>query len=345
MKISEILHPRAGSSMQSAPAANSATGRVGVETARFAVGDLIKAKVLAVEGDGRVTLDVNGVTLSARSAVPLTVGRELWLEIGSGGSLPLLALAAKKGAVQDLLKLLLSPGLAPAAGGENAKGAPALPTASVAQLVGLRVPAGVLAAPVGENAAPERVKLLVSLLSRQLSPEEDQGGLLAALAGRTTRAEPPSTATDLFVRILTAHQEVNSQPPQPGNQNFFLFPCFFTGSEGWGEWLFSQEKADAQGSLSYSVSFFLEMSALGPLSIHVSVRDAAISGELCPGSEKACRFISERLPELNGALADLGYRPVALSCRLQAKALVAQLAEKLEQKASLERFSLVDLNV
>ncbi len=338
MKISEIPHSRPGSSAPSAVATSSATGQVGADTTRFAVGDLIKARVVAVASDGRVTLDVNGATLAARSAVPLTVGSELWLEIGAGGSLPLLALAAKKGAVQDLLKLLLSPGLAPGTGGEKAQGAPAHP-------VGLRAPAGSFAAPVGENAASERVKLLVSLLSRQKLPKEEQDALLAAFSGRATRADLPSTATDLLVRILTAHQEVNSQPPQPGHQNFFLFPCFFTGSEGWGEWLFSPEKADDQGNPAYSVSFFLEMSALGPLAIHVSVRGAAISGELCPGSEKAQRFISERLPELSGALADLGYRPVALSCRRQAKALVAQLAEKLEQKASLERFSLVDLNV
>ena len=68
------------------------------------VGSLLKGRVGGFSPDGRVLLELGGRQVAARSAVPLSPGREFWFEVRRGGNEPWLTLADKKGGVQHFLQ-------------------------------------------------------------------------------------------------------------------------------------------------------------------------------------------------------------------------------------------------
>lgn len=75
----------------------------------FALGDMLKARVLSVQADGTAILETNGRTLTAKSFVSLVPGEEMWLEVKEEGVSPLLSLAGKKGAAHDFIKAFFLP--------------------------------------------------------------------------------------------------------------------------------------------------------------------------------------------------------------------------------------------
>lgn len=345
MKITDTSpHPLSGKTSQIA--AKSDTIKNLDALPQFNQGDLIKAKVMGLGGDGKVILDVNGKTITAQSLIELKVGSELWLEIGKGGSLPVLALAGKKGAVQDFLKILLSGSLA-SAGTTGGKAPASLPSPLIQETPqGGTTQAALAAALIAGEPDADIMRTLIALLSGRPTTKKEFSDPAAGLTRQKTTEEIGSHPADKLTRLMTAHQEVNSQPPQGSNQNFYLFPCFFAGNTGWGEWLLALERDAAQKDKdSFSLSFFLDMSGIGPLAIHAAVADTAISGEFCLQSEKALQHIAANVPELRRILESRGYQPVAFSCRLDSNNIVSQLKDKLEQKASLHRFSLIDISV
>jgi len=466
----------------------------GTDNLPFAPGQLIKGTVAGFTLDGKVLLDVGGQTVTARTLVPLTLGSELWLETGKGDSSPLLTLAAKKGAVQDFLKLFISGTPLPSS---NTKGLSDLLSALLPELasqatVGGQVTTGsLIAATSGSESFPEAIKILTLLLGGSSGSQQEITRLLDSLNPKQAMLKPvlepgmkklvkilsgaqkeiaqlldplnpkqamlkqgPEAGMDKLLKILTgaqkeiaqmldllgqnkanlklglepgmdklvkiltgaqkeivqmldllgqnkanlklglepgvdklvkilagtqkeiamlfdsldqkaamlkpglepgaeklvkilaAHQQINSQPPQTTDQNFFLFPCFFAGNAGWGEWIFSMEKrADPAGGEHYSLSFFLEMSRLGPLALQATIAGRTITGQFLLESEKARSHVEDNVQELAHILGKQGYHPVSFTCRVNRENIVSQFKEALEEKAAIRRFSLLDVSV
>lgn len=316
----------------------------------FAPGQLIKGTVVGFTGDGKVLLDVGGQTVTARTLVPLILGSELWLEAEQGGSSPLLTLAAKKGAVQDFLKLLVAGAPLPSASG---KGLADLLSALLPGLAGEATAGGqlsaasVIAATSGGESFPEAIKLLAMLLGGSAGPRKEISQLLDSFDQNESPQKPAlQPAAEKLVKILAAHQEINSQPPQTTDQNFLLFPCFFAGNAGWGEWIFSMGKeADPAGGEHYNLSFFLEMSRLGPLALQATIAGRTITGQFLLASDQARSHVEDNVQELVHILEKQGYHPVSFTCRLNKANIVSQLKEALEEKAAIKRFSLLDVSV
>ncbi|MCB2181693.1 MAG: flagellar hook-length control protein FliK [Desulfobulbaceae bacterium] len=315
----------------------------------FSPGELLKAVVNGFTEDGKVLLDIGGRLITAKSMTPLTLNSELWLEVAKGGDQPLLSLAGKKGAVQNFLKSFLahSQQLSP----QTSK--PALPSLLSTLLPpsaqGLpltdQVAAGsIIAAHVDQKPAPEMLKLVAMLLGGKTDIKNELFS-----TDIKTGTEKLLQGTDLhhaekLIKILSAHHEVNSQPPAPSNENFFLFPCFFASQSGWGEWIFSMEQ-DGGEEGNYTLAFFLEMSNLGPLTLRASISDRSFSGEFRLRTEKARAFLATQLPELEAILRKQHYSPVSLTCKISSENLVQQLKKTLEEKAAIKRFSLIDVSV
>lgn len=229
MKISEQSHlsiykiePRDG---QKVPISKSP------DNLPFAQGQLIKGTVAGFTGDGKVLLDVGGQTVTARTLVPLTLGSELWLETGESDSFPLLTLAAKKGAVQDFLKLLISTAPLPSSNAMSLSDlfSSLLPNLVPEATAGGQIIAGsVIAATSGGESFPEAIKILSLLLGGSPGPQMDISQLLDTIEQKETMLKPLlDPTTEKLVKILAAHQQINCQPPQTTDQNFLLFPCFF----------------------------------------------------------------------------------------------------------------------
>jgi hypothetical protein len=318
------------------------------EALRLPPGQLVKGTVVGLTGDGKILLEVGGQTVTARSLVPLTPGSELWLETGKGGEVPLLTLAAKKGAVQDLLRLLVAGTPVTAVG----KGVSDLASSLAAQPgPGLAAPGqtllgGILAATAGASPDPEALKVLALLLGGAAGhPKEFLDLLDTVAAGKSLKPQMPNAA-EKAAKILAVHHEVNSQPPAADQQNFFLFPCFFAGAAGWGEWLFSLEQDHAPGEKEqYGLSFFLEMSNLGAMSLQATVAGRKITGTFHLETEKARDHLAASVPDLVQILEKQGYAPVAFACGVRSENIFRQVKEALEEKAAIKRFSLLDVSV
>ncbi|HSR35618.1 MAG TPA: hypothetical protein VLL73_00435, partial [Desulfurivibrionaceae bacterium] len=63
-------------------------------------------RIAGLTPEGKVLLAIGETTVEASSSVALKVGAEFWFEVRQGGSEPWLALAEKKGAAQEVVRLL-----------------------------------------------------------------------------------------------------------------------------------------------------------------------------------------------------------------------------------------------
>lgn len=326
----------------------------------FVPGQLFKARILASAPDGKIKLNINGQTMTARADLALKPGTELWLEVRASGETVWFAPAEKKGAVLGLLRQLLADGPAlsrvvQALESLDEKSAALLPPE--ARDVLQQVPGQA----VGRNAEAESVVRLLSWLGagRQgaAGPSLFKGRLdeqlleLTTLLHRETGQAGLNSAalSDLkkLAALLTAQHHLNSHPPQPNHQVFLLFPCFFAGGQGWGEWMFSfeeQENRDGQAhGDSYSLSFFLEMSRMGGLHLQARVSGKAVQGIFSVTSEATRRHLESSLPELQEILEALGYAPVALSSLVSRKNTLQRLKQELAEKARLRSVNIVDI--
>lgn len=336
--------------MPSTAAENTGKALVAGGSSKFqlSAGQIFKAIVIDMGADGTVLLDVEGKTLTAKSLVPLDKHTELWLEVTKGGSQPQLTTAVTKGAIQDLLKFFIAGSSLPTSGAKLPQLLTSLATylSPEVTLDILPMLAGLAGATSSDKPTPEALKALVMLLAER---SESKNELIDLLSRSNQQQKPlPSELLPLekLAKSISIHQEINSQPPTPNNPNVFLFPCFFAGESGWGEWMFSKETMEKENEKEqYTIAFFLEMSRLGPLSLQVALKDKTLQGTFTLQNEKARDYISTQVPELVHILEKQGYRPVSFSCRTSLDTPLHQFKETLEKKAGIRRFSLLDVRV
>jgi hypothetical protein len=141
---------------------------------------------------------------------------------------------------------------------------------------------------------------------------------------------------------------LNNQPARQDQQNFLIFPCFFSGASGWGEWLLSFDKEQEDGGDSgsrYGLSFFLELSNLGELHLRIHIRHNALQGVFSVPDEDAVRHVSENLQELSKILKNIGFHPVNLSCQVAHAAHIQSLKAQLAELADRGSLALVDVTI
>ncbi len=315
---------------------------------QLTAGQLIKATVINMGADGTVLLDVAGKELTAKSLVPLAKNTELWLEVTKEGSQPQLTTAVTKGAVQDLLKFFIAGSSLPTSGTKLSHLLTSLASHLSPETPPDTLPmlASLAGATNSDKAAPEALKALVMLLAERTGTQNDLSELLSQTTQKKKPLPPELLPLEKLSKSITTHQEINSQPQAQSNPNLFLFPCFFAGESGWGEWLFSRENMDEEeGKEQYTIAFFLEMSRLGPLTLQATLTDKMLQGSFTLQTEKARNHVDKQIPELIHILEKQGYHPVSFSCRTSTDSTVQKLKEALEEKVGIKRFSLLDISV
>lgn len=329
-------------------------------------GRLIKGTVLSVNADGQTVILADGKTLSAQSLVPLEVGQKLWFEVLREGEPPLLGLAGKNGAVVDLMRLLFS--FAPA-GEVSPEGNIANKLAAALQSANPKLASEVehflkLYSEGAIDAESDPVKVLkISLALGFFAKRQHLSGdnklsqhqlvdFLSSLSqqgkGSVVEMAEGNKGLAHLLKLFDSFAQLNSQPVAQDQHNFFLFPCFFSGESGWGEWLFRFAKEGKSGDESggkYGLSFFLEMSNLGELHFQVYLRGNSLQGVFSVLDEGGSRHLLENLDELSLTLKDLGFHPVNLSCQLAQAKNMHRLKEELTELAGKELFALVDVTI
>lgn len=71
-------------------------------------GQLLQGEVVGEDANGQLLLKLAGEIIAARTAVKLEAGQQFWFEVKEAGDSPLLDLASRKGAVQELLKDIMA---------------------------------------------------------------------------------------------------------------------------------------------------------------------------------------------------------------------------------------------
>ncbi len=337
MKISDThIPPHLAGKTASADGHKAATP-TDTASIELSPGQLVKGVVTGITEDGKILLNIAGQSLKAISMVPLEPGRELWLEVGRGGNPPTVFLAGKKGAVQEFFRLFLANSQFFQQGKATllSEVSSFLADNSDNALLGKTLLTAILSATQDGQASPQSVRILTALL----------GANSMTAQGKETDILKSAPFIDAVRQSISSHQEINQQPLLQDTENFFLFPCFFSGQSGWGEWLFSMEKQNKAAAEHYRLSFFLEMTHLGPVTLMASIQDKAIHGEFTLQTEKARQHLSVCLDELVTTLKTQGYTTVMFSCLLGKKELIQHFKETLEKKTGTEHFALVDIRI
>ena len=305
-------------------------------------GQLIKGKILSITTDGTTNIAIYNKTITAKSLIPLTPGQDIWLQVLTTGDLPLLGTAAKKGAAIDLMIQLL---------GLSRPGASSSTTADLSLLTAKNLS--------DDSSLTSQTKQFLSRFQETLQGSQaDIGKLLRAFSlmgmlenGQNNRDSLVSTTVNkelqTLIKIFEGHSQLNSQLTPQDQQNFLLFPCFFAGNCGWGEWMLNMEN-DAQNqedAQRYGLTFFLEMSNLGEVYIKIQTIKDAIQGVFSVATKESLAFLKSNIPELNDILLKLGYNSVTLSTQLSTSSNIQRLKESLSQQTANPSFALLDRTI
>lgn len=351
MKISDLVAIK-GAPVGPAPEPGAAgAGREPQAALQFMPGQLLLARVVAMADGGRALLNLLGQTVTAESSVPLQAGDEVWLEVKQGGEQPWFVVADKKGAAYEVLRSMLTdaPALGRALRGlQELAGLPQAATVPAGKLAALL--AGMAAMASDGRPAPEAVVHLLAWLQGfgsspgkgQPSQRLDQqlADALAAVRQDDVSLAVGPKAADLqrLAAFLEQLSLLNAKPASQDQSAFFMFPCFFSGAAGWGEWLVSldQEGRGAAGQPpTMALEFFLEMSSLGDVHLRFTMAGQGVQGEIELTDEKIRAHVESMLPELMAALEHLGRTPLTIRCRTTPRVLLQHLKEAMVDKARL----------
>ncbi len=304
-------------------------------------GRLLKGRVVSADGAGLLTVSTELGPFTAASATPLAVGREFWFQVVQAGATPLLAEAGKANAVMNLLRVLL-----PSMAGDLAGLGGVSPDGAGLPADADTTPLSRFLAANGLDATPDPLKLLKTVAHfspprpGDRPPAEGMG-----LPSVSADSDAAPTASQKLTRLLDAHTVVNQQLPPSGRADYYIYPLFFADGASRGEWLFSFEQEGNetdQGGASSSLSFYLAMTKLGDIHLHLTVRPKGLSGTFTLTTPEAADHLRHHLPQLVDALEPIG-GPVVITCRTAQFDSLRALKEELTAKAGVERFALVDV--
>jgi hypothetical protein len=151
-----------------------------------------------------------------------------------------------------------------------------------------------------------------------------------------------------LLRLFETIGQLNRPVGGQEQQDYLLFPCFFAGDSGWGEWLFSfsqENDGSAAQNDRYGLSFFLEMSHLGEIHLQLFSIGDALRGVFSAADQKVVDYLERAVPELTSKLANLDYQPIELLCQVEKSTNLQKLKEVLGKRTEQESFALLDVTI
>lgn len=297
--------------------------------AKLTPGQVVSGRVISQTPDGVVMVQTDSGIFSARTLAPLTMGQVSFEVLPDGQSLT--PVSTDKG-VSSLLRLIL----------------PLLTKADNPLTTAVNLPESV-SYTIGSTPEP------LKLTAQMAAINQGKAGLAEFINTSSPLKAAPSDIL-LLSRVLEAHGRINSglaeesspahrpgsknialpgQPLNPTPNNFLLFPVFFQGDNGWGEWLFSFEGQNSNGQDKeggYGISFYLTMSRLGDVHLDLRSQGQALRGVFSLSNEGAADFLRARLQELQEVLSPL-FQRTNLQCVSRETNLMRHLKDDLLNKS------------
>lgn len=157
-----------------------------------------------------------------------------------------------------------------------------------------------------QPALPPSLRTLLPALMRELGPHLarltlDQPEQAAALKQFLAAAE---NLTEAF----SANQRLNAELLPKEALLFLGLPLMFGDQLSQGELLLGLPQPEDEGGRGgeTNIVFFLELTALGPLTIEARISDGRLQGRFVAADAQKAAFLDEVLPELAQRLEDLG---------------------------------------
>ncbi len=298
-------------------------------SAKLTPGQVISGRVISQTPDGVVMVQTDSGIFSARTLTPLTMGQISFEVLPDGQNLT--PVSTDKG-VSSLLRLIL----------------PLLTKADNPLTAAVNLPES-----VGYTIGPKPEPL--KLTAQMAATNQGKAGLSEFINTSSPLKDIPPDIL-LLSRILEAHGRINSgqaeesspahrpgsknialsgQPQNPAPNNFLLFPVFFQGDNGWGEWLFSFEGQNSNGQDKeggYGLSFYLTMSRLGDVHLDLRSEGQSLRGVFSLSNEGAADFLRAHLQELQEVLTPL-FQRTNLQCVSRETNLMRHLKDDLINKS------------
>ncbi len=336
------------SSPSSGPSARTAKPMAG-----FSAGQQLSGRVLSLESDSRVVLDINGRPVTAYSAVQLQVGEKVEFVVSRGGDTPWLALK-NEGPAQQLFRLLATDAVGRIAEKIDLLFTENLSAAQTPDSVRF-FPFATLLSSLQIAGQPTLDNLLLSLLSfapaksakltATLIPQEKE--LLQLLAHLQKYSPQPMADQGALRQLVSLQQAFLGFNQQAGNNLLLIAPLFFAGKSGWGEWLVRQEKEQAPnqtgGKASLRFDFFLQLSNLGEMQLSLQVRDQNLQGTFFLEDRAMVEHLSARLGKLQESLAGQGFEAPSFHCRIKEQNSQLRLKKIFEECGDIANLALIDL--
>ncbi len=161
----------------------------------------------------------------------------------------------------------------------------------------------VLADPLPAHTLRGLAKALVRQLAAGLADTEDLDAMaLKALRGLLSSAQGLSSALDAATRL-------NAELLPQKEMLYFPLPMLFGDQVLGGELLLQLPRHDEDGQRKGQAKlvFFLNMSALGPVTVEAMLNKERIKGSIVAADAPRAEFISELLPELTESLQQSGF--------------------------------------
>jgi len=348
-------HPPVDKTIGQEPSSSAASSDRGTKpTADFSPGQLLSGRVLSLEDNGRVVLDINGRTVTAYSAVRLPLGEKVEFVVSRGGDTPWLALK-NEGPAQQLFRLLATDAVGQIVEKLDLQFSETLPGPQALSTSDLASPFATMLSSIRIEGQPALDSLLFSLLS--FGPAKStkfstsfilqEKELLQLLAHLEKSSPQPASDLGAIRQLITLQQSFLGFNQQASSNLLLIVPLFFAGKSGWGEWLVRQEKEQAPnqaaGGARLRFDFFLQLSNLGELQLALLVRDQNLQGTFYLEDEAMVDHVSARLQELQDRLVRQGFEAPAFSCRIKRQNNQLGLKEILEENRNITNLALVDL--
>ena len=150
------------------------------------------------------------------------------------------------------------------------------------------------------------LKVAVKLLIRELEASLGRGFLEPSRAAELRELHQALSGLGQF---LDANQQLNAHLLPERNSLFLSLPFLFGDMLQSGEMFFGLPEKDENGQRrgETSLAFFLTLSGLGQVVIQARMKGIFLNGEIVVESPDKARFLQGLLPDLNQALAGLGY--------------------------------------
>ncbi|MFZ5586607.1 MAG: flagellar hook-length control protein FliK [Thermodesulfobacteriota bacterium] len=157
----------------------------------------------------------------------------------------------------------------------------------------------------GGETLPASLRTLLPALTRELGPHLAQ--LTLDQPERAAALRQFLAAAEGLAESFAANQRLNAELLPKEALLFLGLPLMFGDELRQGELLLGLPQAGGQdGGGETSLVFFLDLTALGPLTIEARIKDGLLRGRFLAADAERAAFLDDLLPELAERLAGLG---------------------------------------